>query len=247
MRNGTRDGDDDKCASRTKQKKKKTKKADRKLGQQLGSQPSSSLTTATRTSEPTLCQDDGSGEEDNLPELPRVEPLPDPTEPPTASRRTSAPTKAIVTEATPAPSKPVVETEENEQATPEPTNQPTKVTPSPTSTPTNQPTKATPSPTSSPTNQPTKATPSPTSTPTNQPTKATPSPTQKATAKQEDDPNDSNDTGFLGYTLVNNPDLNLRVNEGLTMKLIAKKNQKVEFSNGKKSDIPYHEWMDGAG
>jgi len=201
----------------TKQKKKKTKNADRKLGQQLGSQPSSSLTT--RSPAPTLCRDDS--EEDTFPEQPRVEPLPV-TESPTASpRRTSAPTKDIATETevTPAPSD-TVEKEENEPTTPGPT--------------------------SSPTNQPTKATPDPTSSPTNQPTKVTPSPTPKVT-EQDNDPNDSTETGFLGYDLVKNDNLKLRVNAGLEIKLIAKKNQKVEFSNGKNSDIPYHEWMDGAG
>lgn len=226
-----RSGEDDKCALKAKAKKESTQ-ADRKLGQQLV-KPSSSLTT--RSPGPTLCRDDSG--DDTLPDKPRVDPVPA-TEPPTLSPpRTSAPTKAIVTDATPSP------TNQPTKATANPTDQPTKAT----STPTNQPTKATPAPTTqptkataSPTTQPTKAT----STPTNQPSKATNSPTPKVTAN---DPNDSNETGFLGYDLVENDALKLLVNAGLEIKLIATKKQKVQFSNGEKSDITYHEWMDGAG
>ena len=217
MRNREKKRDDDKCAPKRKPKKTSTKDAERKLGQ-----PSSSLTT--RSPGPTLCRDDSG--EDNLPDKPRVDPLPA-TEPPTPSpRRTSAPTKAIITEATPAPSKKEVETDKDEA------DQPTKVTPSPTPVPTDQPTKVTPSPTPVPTDQPTKVTPSPTpvSTTANQPTNC-----------------ESTETGFLGYDLVMNDALKLLVNEGLEVKRIAKKNQKVQFINGEKSDITYHEWMDGAG
>ena len=123
MRNREKKRDDDKCAPKRKPKNTSTKEAERKLGQ-----PSSFLTT--RSPGPTLCRDDSG--EDNLPNKPRVDPLPA-TVPPTPSpRRTSAPTKAIITEATPAPSKKEVETEKDEPDTPVPTNQPTKITPSPT-------------------------------------------------------------------------------------------------------------------
>ena len=62
-----------------------------------------------------------------------------------------------------------------------------------------------------------------------------------------DDSNDSNEIGFLGFSLVRNNDLNLRVNAGLEVTRIARKKRRVLFSNGEKSDIDYHEWMDGAG
>ncbi len=235
-----RSGNDDKCAPKAKAKKTSTQ-ADRKLGQQLA-KPSSSLTT--RSPGPTLCRDDSG--DDTLPDKPRVDPVPV-TEPPTLSPpRTSAPTKAVVTDVTSSP------TNQPTKATDSPTDQPTKVT----STPTNQPSKATASPTTQPTK--TKATPAPTdqptkatSTPTDQPTKATADPTNQPTKATNSptpkDPNDSNETGFLGYDLVKNDALSLLVNAGLEIKRIAKKKQKVQFSNGEKSDITYHEWMDGAG
>lgn len=71
----------------------------------------------------------------------------------------------------------------------------------------------------------------------------TPKPTAKSTNA---DPDGSNETGFLGFTLVENTEYDLMVNAGLTIKRIAKKNQKVQFENGQESSEEWHRWMDGA-
>lgn len=73
---------------------------------------------------------------------------------------------------------------------------------------------------------------------------ATPKPTAKST---NTDPDDSSETGFLGFSLVKNTEYDLMVNAGLTIKRIAKKNQFVQFENGKESTEKWHLWMDGAG
>jgi hypothetical protein len=72
------------------------------------------------------------------------------------------------------------------------------------------------------------------------------SPTPKPTTKPTNtNPDGSNETGFLGFTLVENTEYKLMVNAGLTIKRIAKKNQKVQFENGESTE-KWHLWMDGA-
>lgn len=135
-----------------------------------------------------------------------------------------------------------------EDTLPDPRVDPLPFTETPTATPqkSSAPTKAT-------VTKPPVSTPAPTKkeveTEKGEPVTTAPSfqPTPRPSAKPINDPNESNETGFLGYDLVKNDDLNLLVNAGLEVKLIAKKNEKVQFNDGKKSDITYHEYMDGAG
>ncbi len=154
---------------------------------------------------------------------------------PTGARRTPSPTAAAATPA-PTPRGEVPETEKLPQVFPPPTYFPTDM-------PTTSPIKSgettvpiTPDPTYSPTEA------FPTYAPTSSSVEATPKPTAKSTST---DPDDSSETGFLGFTLEENTEYDLMVNAGLTIKRIAKKNQKVQFENGNFSAEKWHLWMDG--
>jgi hypothetical protein len=235
------DDDNDKCTT----KKTKDKRKVRNLAH---SSPTTSSTIRS-SPEPTLCREEtdttGDGTTDPDPRLPETLPG-DITPSPTGARRTQSPTAAA---ATPAPTPTGEDEPPRGEDVPEteklPETLPSELPPPDSDETIPEPDETTVPPiTPDPTYSPTEA--FPTYAPTSSKVE-TLSPTPKPTTKPTNaDPDGSNETGFLGFTLVENTEYNLMVNAGLTIKRIAKKNQKVQFENGKESTDEWHLWMDGA-
>eukprot|EP00984_Skeletonema_dohrnii_P014680 scaffold6199_cov118-Skeletonema_dohrnii-CCMP3373.AAC.4 len=68
-------------------------------------------------------------------------------------------------------------------------------------------------------------------------------PTYSPTVTEEDEP--STPKGFLGNDLIDVPELGIRLDSSLTATQIAKAGQKVQLKDGK-SNLRWHNWMDGA-
>ncbi|KAL7552817.1 hypothetical protein ACHAWF_018769, partial [Thalassiosira exigua] len=116
---------------------------------------------------------------------------------------------------------------------------------SPTSKPTPQPTAE---PTKEPTPQPTnELTPAPTSEPTPAPTsEPTIVPTKESIASPTAPPTPARPF-FFGEEFYVDPDLEIQISEGLSVRAIAWTGQPVPYSNGEQSRLNYHEDSDAAG
>lgn len=188
-----------------------------------------------------------------------LEPSKSPTEEPTNSPSASPsdnPTSKPTNEPTLAPSKsPIIMLDVSSWAGLshgwdfEPSASPTK---EPTSSPTAQPTKL---PTSLPTSLPTlEPTPEPSTSPTIAPTEEpTSAPTDVPSSIPSDSPTQITDAPtlgnpfFMGDSFVTNKDLGIEHSAGISVRLIARTGQKVQFANGEKSKRSWHSRSDGAG